>query len=173
MKIIMETERLILRECTLEDVGAVHQIYGDPKIMEFSLKGTQSPEQVQKMLERIISEYATEGFGNWAVLEKESGQLIGICGLRRQVVDDIAQPEISYRFNANHHGKGYATEAVRAVRDFAFNSLSMDRVISIIEPQNLASVRVACKNGMQLTRETTFCGVSVGIFSVEANALKK
>lgn len=168
MAVIVETERLILRRFTMDDVGAMHRILGDAEVMAFSIKGVQSRKDVEDLLKRQIGEYDKHGFGNWAVVEKGSGQLIGVCGLRSQRIEDNQEFEISYRFNKDWHGRGYATEAARAVRQYAFTSLGMKRVVSLIESGNRASVGVAQKNGMRLDREVVFMGVRAGLYVVEA-----
>lgn len=173
MNIITETSRLILRELTLEDVDALHAIMGDPQIMAFSLYGTRTREEVHGIIETQLSEYQQRGYGNWAVVEKDSNQFVGFCGLRPQTVEGETQAEIAYRFNKAWHGKGLATEAARAVRDHAFQALGMDKVISIIEPQNIPSIRVAEKNGMTLERECVYSGVAVGVYAVRLEDLKK
>jgi ribosomal-protein-alanine N-acetyltransferase len=92
----------------------------------------------------------------FAVILQTTGQLIGFCGFFCQNVDEVERVEIAYRFHPDYWGLGIATEAARAVRDHAFQVLKLNQVISLIHPDNIASKRVAEKNGLIVEKETTF-----------------
>jgi [ribosomal protein S5]-alanine N-acetyltransferase len=87
---------------------------------------------------------------------KETGQLIGDCGLVRQQVDGATETEIAYHLQRDHQGRGLATEAARACRDHGFLTLGLQRLISLIRPENVPSRRVAERNGMLVEKETIF-----------------
>ena len=102
---------------------------------------------------RNRTRYANDGYGLWAMILKSTGDLIGDCGLVRQTVDGVDELEIGYHVRRDLWGQGYASEAAQACRDYAFARFSVDRLISLIRPENLASRRVAEKNGMTVWKE--------------------
>jgi hypothetical protein len=146
--IIAETERLILRHFQLADSEAMDRVFGDPEVMYFG-RGVQSREWVREWLHRRQQIYQKLGYGVWAVVEKRSQQVLGYCGLTH-FPDINGQPEteIGYRLARRHWGHGFATEAARAVRDYSFDTLKLPRLIALIDPQNVASIRVAEKIGL-------------------------
>lgn len=116
-----------------------------------------SREEVDEWIGRQIGRYAM-GAGLLGVVLRDSGTLIGDCGLVWQEVEGVQEPEIGYHVHREHQGRGYATEAARAVRDYAFGTLGCDHVISMIRPENLASRRVAEKNGLTVDRTVFWRG---------------
>jgi RimJ/RimL family protein N-acetyltransferase len=104
-----------------------------------------------------LEDYAKWGFGLWAVVEKPSRAVIGYCGLSRFAdVGGRAETEVGYRLARAHWGKGFATEAALAVRNYAFDQLAISRLIAIIDPANAASIRIAKKLGMAYEKDVTF-----------------
>jgi RimJ/RimL family protein N-acetyltransferase len=97
--------------------------------------------------------YADRGFGLWALVLKENGEVIGDCGLVVQQIEGVGEVEIGYHVRRDLWGQGFATEAAQACREYGFHQLGRDRLISLIHPANRASRRVAEKNGMTLTKE--------------------
>lgn len=169
--IIAETPRLILRHFHILDAAAMDRVHGDPEVMRFG-RGVQTSEWVRQWLRGCLEDYYQKwGFGQWAVVEKTTRQVIGYCGLTRfDDIDGQAETEIGYRLARAHWGGGYATEAATAVRDYAFDLLCLPRVISIIDPRNAASIRVAEKIGLVHEKDATFRGTPVRIYSAEAPA---
>ncbi len=157
--IVVQTERLILRHFHLFDAEAMQQIFGDAEVMRFG-PGVQTIKWIRNWLqEYLVNYYQKWGFGPWAVVDKSRRETIGYCGL--VYFPDVAgQPEIEigYRLARSAWGRGYATEAVIAVRDYAFNVLCLPRLIAMIDPQNVASIRVAEKAGMSYEKEMMFEG---------------
>jgi ribosomal-protein-alanine N-acetyltransferase len=100
----------------------------------------------------------------FAVVRRDEQSLIGYCGFFPQTVDGVEEVEIAYRLHPEHWGHGFATEAARAVREHAFRTLELPRVISLIHPDNHRSRRVAEKNGMTLEKETEFRGFRVHVY---------
>jgi [ribosomal protein S5]-alanine N-acetyltransferase len=156
---IATTERLSLRPFHMLDGEAMFHIFGDPEVMRFG-DGVQTKRWVQNWLHTCLERYyQTWGFGPYAVVEKQSQQVIGYCGLF--FFPDInGQPEVEmgYRLARSAWGRGYATEAVSTVRDFAFSTLSMKRLIAIIDPANSASIHVAEKVGMRYEQDVMLDG---------------
>jgi RimJ/RimL family protein N-acetyltransferase len=156
--LILETERLILREFTPADVDDLARTLTDRENMRFYPDAFQLAD-VEEWIERSRRRYATEGTGLWAVVLKETSELIGDCGLVRQTVDGIEELEIGYHLERAHQGHGYATEAARACRDYGFQKLGRSRLISLIQPAHTRSRRVAERNGLFIEKETTFHGL--------------
>ncbi|MCH8293939.1 GNAT family N-acetyltransferase [Candidatus Poribacteria bacterium] len=157
--VIVETERLVLRQFCLSDADAMNRVFGDPEVMRFG-DGVQTPEWVEDWLSRRLQNYRRKsGIGPWAVIEKGNKEAIGHCGLF-YFPDVCGQPEteIGYRLARPYWGRGYATEAAQAVRDYAFNTLGLPRLIAMIDPQNVASIRVAEKLGMYYEKDVMFEG---------------
>jgi [ribosomal protein S5]-alanine N-acetyltransferase len=157
----LNTERLILRYFHILDSEAMFRIFGDAEVMRYG-NGVQSREWVRDWLRNCIEhDYQSWGFGPYAVIEKSDGNVLGYCGLFYfSDIDGQAEIEIGYRLARSAWGKGYATEAALAVRDFAFTSLGIQRLIAMIDPANVASIRVAEKIGMNYEKEIMFEGYS-------------
>ncbi|WP_432664467.1 GNAT family N-acetyltransferase [Wukongibacter baidiensis] len=148
----IETERLLLRELKMDDVDDLHIILSDPE----SMKHYPQPYSLEKSegwVKWNMNNYATYGFGIWAVILKEENKLIGDCGITMQTINGKKVPEIGYHINKKYTQKGYATEAARACRDYAFNHLGLEKVYSYMKYTNKASSRVAEKNGMTFIME--------------------
>ena len=147
-KIIAETERILLRHFELSDGDAMMQVFGDAEVMRFG-DGVQTREWIDAWLQTCLETYRTRGFGPYAVLERSRGDVIGYCGLFNfPDVNGQEEIELGYRMQRAAWGYGYASEAARAVRDFAFFTLNIQRLIAVIDPMNVASLRVAEKIGM-------------------------
>ena len=153
-KVICETERLYLRELHQNDFGALCRIMQDAETM-FAYEGAFSDEEAQNWLNRQLSRYRENGFGLWAVVLKETDEMIGQCGLTIQPWKNEEVLEIGYLFQRKFWHNGYATEAAAACKKYAFEVLKADEVCSIIRDTNLPSQRVAKRNGMTKTDEWT------------------
>lgn len=147
---ILETERLYLREMDQTDFDSLCEILQDEDTM-YAYEGAFSDEEVQEWLDRQISRYQKWDFGLWAVVLKETDKVIGQCGLTMQPWKETEVLEIGYLFNRAYWHKGYATEAARACKKYAFETLKADEVCSIIRDTNTASQNVAKRNGMTAT----------------------
>ena len=144
---ILETKRLILREMTQDDLPALQGILQDGETM-YAYNGAFDEAETQAWLDRQLSRYAQYGFGLWAVVLKESGGMIGQCGLTMQPWRGDEVLEVGYLFNRAFWHHGYATEAARGCMEYAFDRLGAREVCSIIRETNLPSRRVAERNGM-------------------------
>ncbi|MCB8922210.1 MAG: GNAT family N-acetyltransferase [Ardenticatenaceae bacterium] len=152
--IITETKRLLLRQFHAFDSDAMERVFGDAEVMRFG-PGVQSKAWVRDWLRWCREEnYQKLGFGPWAVVAKDLGQVIGYCGLFYFAdIDGRSEIEMGYRLARSFWGCGYATEAVTAVRDYAFTILCLPRLVALIDPQNTASLRVAAKAGMYYEKD--------------------
>ena len=147
MQIILETERLYLREMEQGDFDDLCKILQDEETM-YAYEGAFNDEEAQEWLERQIARYRKWGFGLWAVVLKETGAMIGQCGLTMQPWKGQEVLEVGYLFQRLYWHKGYATEAAAACMQYAFEVLHADAVCSVIRDTNTASQNVALRNGM-------------------------
>lgn len=146
---ILETERLYLRKMCQTDFSSLCKILQDEEVM-YAYEGAFNDIEVQEWLDKQISRYQKWGFGLWAAILKESDEMIGQCGLSMQPWKDQEVLEIGYLFQRKYWHRGYATEAAKACRQYAFNTLNAKEVCSIIRDTNTASQNVAVRNGMTL-----------------------
>ena len=144
---ILETDRLYLREMKQSDFGSLCKILQDEDTM-YAYNGVFSDDEVQEWLDRQIYRYQKWNFGLWAVILKETDEMIGQCGLTMQPWKDKEVLEIGYLFERSYWHKGYAIEAAAACKKYAFEVLKAYEVCSIIRDTNTASQNVAVRNGM-------------------------
>lgn len=144
---ILQTERLILRKMDANDLPALKRILQDAEVM-YAYEHAFSEEETHAWLDRQLERYQTYGFGLWAVVLKESGVMIGQCGVTMQTTPQGEVPEIGYLFEKAHWHKGYAYEAAHACKEYAFHELGFDEVFTIIRDNNIPSQNVAKRNGM-------------------------
>ena len=144
---ILETDRLRLREFISQDADALEAVLGDAVAMQY-YPAPFDRQGVEEWIERNRDRYQHEGYGLWAMLLRDSEELIGDCGCFLRDVDGRNDVEIGYHVRRDLWGNGYATEAAQACMQYAFTKLGVDRVISLIRPENVQSIRVAEKNGL-------------------------
>lgn len=145
---ILETERLIVREMTKEDFPALTDMLYDERVM-YAYAHTFSEDEAQAWLYTQLRRYKEDGFGLWAVTLKENGKMIGQCGITKQRIPEKEVLEVGYLFSADYWHKGFATEAAIACKNYAFENLGANEVYSIIRDNNYASQKVAKRNGMK------------------------
>ena len=189
--VVLETERLTLRHIGWTDLDALHAILSDPDVMRYI--GNGSPKTRQQT-ERLMGFWIADNgrawdthtlerlpqlrraierdahFSLWTTVEKQTNRLIGRCGLLAWDLEGRKEVEVGYLIAKKHWGQGYATEAARAVRDYGFERLGFDRLISLVQPGNVASQRVAIKNGMRHERDVKIGEVPAMLFAVEQAA---
>ena len=147
-----ETERLILREMLPEDFEALYKVLGDSDIMKhYPYKFDE--ERVKGWISKNIQRYRIFGFGLWAVTLKDSGEVIGDCGLTMQNINGTIKPEIGYHIRKDMQRKGYAKEAAQAVRDWTFENTPFGVLYSYMKSDNVPSFKTAEANGMKKTDE--------------------
>lgn len=157
---MIETQRLALRRLVLADHAALKVLLGDDEVMSSSESGPLSGEKVDAWLRSEIHEQKKNRVaGRLAVIKKSDSQFIGYCGLTLlPEIDGIAEYELGFRLIRSAWGKGYATEAAIAVRDYAFTVLNLTRLVALIEPVNKRSIRVAEKLGMKYEKDVLLPG---------------
>ena len=144
---ILETERLYLREMTPSDFESLCKILQDEQTM-YAYEGAFDDTQSREWLDKQLSRYQQWGFGLWAVVLKGSDEMIGQCGLTMQSWKEKELLEVGYLFQREYWHRGYATEAAKACIDYAFRVLNASEVYSMIRDTNIASQKVALRNGM-------------------------
>jgi len=151
---VLETERLILRRLTPDDLDALFALYRDPEVRKYFPEGTLTYQETKEELEWIINVYYGQyGFGLWATIHKETGEFIGRCGLLPWTIEQRPEVEVAYLLAKAYWGQGLGTEAAQAIVQYGFEQLHLSRLICLIDPANHASRRVAEKIGMTLERE--------------------
>ena len=143
---MIETERLYLREMTDEDFEALRKVLGDPDIM-CHYPYAFDEERIRNWIDRNRERYRVFGFGLWAVCRKDTGEMIGDCGLTMQLVDGRILPEIGYHIRGDQQRQGFAGEAARAVRDWTFEQTPFEVVYSYMKAENIPSARTAMSYG--------------------------
>jgi RimJ/RimL family protein N-acetyltransferase len=156
--LILETERLLLREFVPDDADALAAVLSDPETMRY-YPAVLDRDGVAAWIERNRRRYTDAGHGLWAMVLKSSGEVIGDCGLTRQTVEEVDEIEIGYHVRRDLWGRAYAPEAAGACRDYGFDRLGAERLISLIRPENVPSRRVAEKIGLTLWKEVVWRGL--------------
>jgi ribosomal-protein-alanine N-acetyltransferase len=154
---VLETERLVLREFESGDTDALLEVLGDPVAMQYYPAPFPRAEVID-WIRRNRARYHDVGFGLWAMILKDSGQLIGDCGCYVRDVLGCMDFELGWHVRRDLWGRGYATEAARHCIDYAFTKLGATRIIALVRPENLSSCRVAEKNGMTCERVILWYG---------------
>lgn len=147
-EIVLATPRLQLREMSLADMQPLAAILQDERVM-YAYNGAFSEAETLAWMQKQLQRYRDFGFGLWAVLKRDTGEMIGQCGITMQEYRNTQVPEIGYLFAYKHWHQGYATEAAIACREYGFNVLHFDALYSIIRDTNIPSQRVALRNGME------------------------
>ncbi|MDQ6861734.1 MAG: GNAT family N-acetyltransferase [Verrucomicrobiota bacterium] len=162
----LTTPRLHLRSFQDDDLDAFAILTANPDFMRFSGGGGLDRERTAALLERVMVRTRIGLPALFAVFDRAEAKLIGYCGFLPQTVDGVEELEIGYRLHPNWWGRGLATEAATAVRDYAFGELGRERVISLIHVDNTASRRVVEKLGMRLEKHTDFKGFPTAVFAL-------
>ena len=144
---ILKTARLELREMNLSDMPSLSAILQGENVM-YAYQGAFSEEETTAWMQKQLRRYEEFGFGLWGVFRRGSDEMIGQCGITMQAYRTTQVPEIGYLFARKYWHRGYATEAAIGCREYGFGTLRFDALYSIIRDTNLASQRVALRNGM-------------------------
>ena len=149
MKIILETPRLILRHQVPADLDDLWALYCDPEITKYIPDAPRTREEAREELEwHMNGHHRNPDLGLWATIHKETDKFIGRCGLLPWTIEDQQEVEVAYTIARSYWGHGLATEAAQAILQYGFEILNLSRLVSLIEPENIASQRVAEKIGM-------------------------
>ena len=148
----LETERLILRELTMDDFNDLYEIISDEETMKHYPKPFDK-DKVKNWIEWNIENYKVFGFGLFAVVLKENGKMIGDCGITMQIIHGKIKPEIGYHINKKYQKHGYATEAAIKCKNYIFENTPFNTVYTYMKYTNVGSYSVALKDGMKLVDE--------------------
>ncbi len=168
MTLVLETDRLRLRHLEPGDLDALAVIQSDVEVMRYFSPGPRTRAEVLRELERCIEVQGRHGFSLWAAVDRLDGRLVGRCGLIPQSLQGREEVELAYLIERPSWGLGLATEAALAIRDHGFGALGLDRQVSIIHRDNLASRRVAEKAGLRPERMIQFMEHRCWLYAVEA-----
>ena len=143
----LETERLRLRLFTHDDLPVMFILNTDPDVIKYADTPVKDmAEAKQRLEEGPLADYRKYGYGRFAVELKETGKVIGFCGIK--YLPEIDLPEVGFRYLKEYWGKGIGTEAAQVCVDFARQDLEIKKLVALIIPENIGSIRVAEKLGM-------------------------
>ena len=162
------TNRLFIRKLERSDISAWKEFFiNNPSLPYLGIDISKSPEEnAKEWIEFQFKRYAENRYGHHALISKETGGFLGMCGLLTQSIDDKQEIEIGYSLLPKYWGNGYATEAARFFRDFGFEHEKLDHIISVIDIRNMASQKVAENNGMARNRQIKYHDLDVYIYQV-------
>ena len=143
----LETERLRLRLFTHDDLPIMFELNTDPEVIKYADTPVKDMEEVKERLEQgPLADYEKYGYGRFAVELKETGKVIGFCGIK--YLPEIDLPEVGYRYLKEYWGRGIGTEAAKVCVEFARDDLKIKKLVALIIPENMASIKLAEKLGM-------------------------
>ena len=162
----LTTARLIFERYTPKDLPFIEKLVMDQAVMKYIGSGqAQNAEYAKQLLERMLEQYENfEIFGLHKLQLKETGDIIGHAGLVAQVIDDAFEIELGYWIVPTYWQQGFATEAARALKEYAEKELELDRFISVIQINNEASLKIATTNGMKLEKTIEHDGKCVHVY---------
>ena len=163
--LILETERLYLRDWSLDDFDAFRALATDPRVMRYIGPGQPWPDdRILRFITSGIEQSKTRGWILWPLILKQTHQLIGICGFNDGFPPDT---EIGWWLSPQYWNQGLATEAARATMQYGFTQWNFPRLISVAQPENLPSIRIMQKLGMTPDRSFTHDGIAVVSYAID------
>ncbi|NAS29524.1 GNAT family N-acetyltransferase [Flavobacteriaceae bacterium R38] len=162
--VIIETDRLFLREFVDQDAENFEKINSDPNVIKYTSDHDSSPKEAIKRFINTSNEYKKYGMGRWAVVRKNDGKFLGWCGLKYHEDDKIV--DVGYRFYKEFWGNGYATEAAKASLEYGFNTLKLKEIYAHAHPDNSSSENVLIKCGLSFKREVIYKNIKVKLFKI-------
>lgn len=165
MKIILETDRLLLREFNISDAENFYELNLNLNVIKYT--GNSSFKNIDEAKEFLknYSDYQRNGYGRWAVVDKSTNQFYGWCGLKYD--EKLGETDIGFRFFEHFWNKGLATESAKACIDYGFNELNLKMIVGRAMKENMASIKVLEKIGLQYDREFDFEGKDGVIYKIE------
>ncbi|MBY0372100.1 GNAT family N-acetyltransferase [bacterium] len=161
----IETDRLLLRIFEEADWDGLNEMFSDEDCVRHTIKTVLPKWQVWRMLAAYVGHWQMRGYGPYAVVEKTSGKMMGPVGL--WYPGDWPEPEIKYSLSKKYWGKGFATEAALAVKEMAANHMNRKRLISLILPENLASISVASRLGGKFEKTIPFRDGTANVYAYD------
>lgn len=158
---VIETERLILREFCQEDAPYIYNLNSDTEVMKYTGDIPFARVAEASVFLSNYSDFKTNGYGRWAVISKKTNHFLGWCGLKWHEEGFV---DLGFRFFKTEWGKGYATEAAGASLDFGFKHLNLDEIIGRASSDNKASIRVLEKLNMQFWKRDVCKGIENSVY---------
>jgi RimJ/RimL family protein N-acetyltransferase len=166
--IILETERLRLRHLEMDDLADLYALYRDPVMRRYFPDGTLTYEETREEVAWFLNGHPQHPeLGLWATIHKVDNRFIGRCGLLPWTLEGQDEVEVAYMIDKAYWRQGLGAEAAQAIRDYGFGTLKLPRLISMMYPENQASINTAKKIGMTFEKE---CEDELGAFLVYAIA---
>ena len=161
----VETERLLLRQFTIDDLDDLYFIYSHPDLSKYlSNEQPLRLDQTRAAINSIIESWQQHKFGVWAVVYKKHRKLIGHCGLK--FLENTPEVQIGYLLLKDYWRRGLGTEAAAAVLKYGFDVVKLERIVAIAKPENIASRRVMEKVGMKYEKDAYFYENDVVYYSL-------
>ena len=169
--LVLETDRLALRLASFDDAEFILRLLNEPSFLRFiGDRGVRTVEDARRYIaDRLIDSYERNGFGLWIVERKDEPGPIGICGLVKR--DTLPDPDIGFAFLPEYWSRGYAFEAVAAVKRHALVVLRLPRLLAVTNPDNAGSIRIVEKVGLEFVRMVALSsgGPELRLFSFESS----
>ena len=165
----LDTGRLVIRDWQLSDAEDAFCIYGDPEVMRYVGTGHvyESVDKARFATKRIMDRYANKPLGFWAVEDKATGEVVG--GALLKFLPDHSDIELGYHFCKKDWGKGYGTEIAKALVEYGFGHLGLEKIVAVTYPENAASQRVLEKAGFIHVGQTTYIDIPCELFVLESS----
>jgi RimJ/RimL family protein N-acetyltransferase len=162
----IDTERLRLRALTPDDVDNLAALYADPDVMRYVGNGQPLPrERAEFSVDRAVNYWWKEhNFGPWVIELRDTGEFVGRCTI--QTLQDGPEVEVGYILAKPHWGKGYATEATRALLAYGFDTAGLNRIVAITYPENTPSQHVLEKAGLKFEKMAHYLDTEVCYFAI-------
>jgi [ribosomal protein S5]-alanine N-acetyltransferase len=169
---LIATARLVLRPYSTGDFDALKNILHEPEILRYFPTQTPWPDdKIRNYISYQLNHWLDRGYGHWAVVWRETGQVIGWNGL--EFLFDTNETEVGYLMSREFWGRGLATESARAAVDFGLNTIGLKQIIGLTHPDNIASQRVLEKCGLSFTQRATYFGMEMFRYAVQAQRSAK
>jgi len=164
---MLETERLLMRRLVPSDFDDLYALYRDPEIRRYFPEGTLTLEETREELEWFLNGHPDHPeLGLWATIHKPTGAFIGRCGLLPWTIDGVDEVEIAYLIAKPWQRQRLGAEAARALVRYGFETLGLQRLIALVDPQNEASIGTAEKAGLRLWKRSVIDGVTSAVYAV-------
>ena len=171
MKIIIETERLTIREIGKSDIPAMLELHSDPEVHRYlGYKTITTEEKIIETIDSLQQQYMDHGVGRWAMIDKNTNEFIGWTGLElvtKEINKHINFYDLGYRLLQKYWGQGFATESAFASLDYAFNRLKASEVYAMADSENIGSNKILRKVGLQLIETFDLEGVKHNWYKIE------